>query len=334
MSWRRARARRAWRAVGLAPYLAGRLVQAAVVMWIAYTLTFIGILLLPSNPITIVLYNESDGAGINPTVAAQMKAYYGYNQPQIVRYFIQLGEVIRGNLGYSLSAGESVSQAIVNALPNTLELASSALVVAFILSGLIVGIAQLSPWTRLRGGVRVLPPVFGSVPTFWVGIVALEVLSFRLGLMPVFPNGSFLSLFVPAVVLSLPLTAVYSQVLLKSVDAVYDATFIEVVRAKGAGKYWVFLRHVLKNAAGPGLTVFGNSIGILVGGTVVTETVFSRTGVGTVLFNAVSEQDIPLVQGFVLIVAATYVVVNLVVDLIYPLLDPRIALVRSAAVSQ
>jgi peptide/nickel transport system permease protein len=305
-------------------YVAGRLVQAAVVMWMAYTLTFLGIMLLPSNPITIALYNASDGAGINPTVAAQMRAYYGYNQPEIVRYFVQLWEVIRGNLGYSLSAGEPVSRAIINALPSTLALAGTAILVAFVLTGLVIGFANLSPWTRLRSGARVLPPVFGAVPPFWLGIIALEILSFRLGLMPVSPNGSFLSLFVPAVVLSLPLTAVYAQVLLKSVDAVYDQAFIEVIQAKGAGKYWVFGRHVLKNAAGPGLTVLGNSIGILVGGTVITETVFSRTGVGTVLFNAVSEQDIPLVQGLVLIVAATYVVINLVVDLIYPALDPRI----------
>ena len=308
----------------LIPYVAGRLVQAAAVLWLAYTLTFIGIQLLPSNPITIELYNSSDGAGINPTVAAQMRAYYGYNQPEIVRYFVQLGEVIRGNLGWSLSAGEPVSRAIVNALPSTLALAGAAIVVAFVLTGLIVGFANLSPWPRLRSGTRVLPPVFGSVPPFWVGIIALEILSFRFGLMPVTPNGSFLSLFVPAAVLSLLLAAVYTQVLLKSVDAVYDQAFIEVVRAKGAGKYWVFAHHVVKNAAGPGLTVLGNSIGLLVGGTVVTETVFSRTGVGTVLFNAVSEQDIPLVQGLVLIVAATYVVVNLLVDLVYPVLDPRI----------
>jgi peptide/nickel transport system permease protein len=294
-------------------------------MWLAYTLTFIGIMMLPSNPINIVLYNESDGAGINPTIASQMRSYYGFNQPEIVRYFVQLGEVVRGNLGYSLSAGEPVSRAIVTSLPNSLQLGGTALLIGLVLTTLIVGTANLSPRPRLRSSARVLPPVFGSVPTFWVGIIALEILSFRLKVMSVFPNGSFLSLFVPALVLSLPLTAVYSQVLLKSVDAVYDQAFVEVVRAKGAGKYWVFVRHVLKNSAGPGLTVLGNSVGILVGGTVVTETVFSRSGVGTVLFNAVSGQDIPLVQGVVLIVAATYVVVNLVVDLIYPLLDPRIA---------
>src|SRR6202034_3289118 len=123
------------------------------------------------------------------------------------RYFVQLWEVIRGNLGYSLSAGEQVSRAIVNALPSTLALAGAAILVAFILTGLVVGFANLSPWTRLRSASRVLPPVFGAVPPFWVGIIALEILSFRLGLMPVSPNGSFLSLFVPAVLLSLPLTA-------------------------------------------------------------------------------------------------------------------------------
>jgi peptide/nickel transport system permease protein len=176
-----------------------------------------------------------------------------------------------------------------------------------------------------------LPPLFAAAPVFWVGIVVLNVLSFRLGWISAFPDGSFPSILVPSLVLGLPLSAAMAQVLLKSVDTVRAGDFVDVVRAKGAGKHWVFWRHVVRNAAGPGLTVAGTVLGTLVGGTVVTETVFARAGIGRVLQTAVSQQDVSLVQGFILIIAGLYVVVNLIIDLLYPVLDRRILLTAGPA---
>lgn len=308
----------------LARYVAGRLSQAVMVLWLAYTLTFIAITLLPSNPIE--MFAADDTGVIDPQTVEQMKLYYGYDHSVLQRYFIELGHVARGGLGYSMSTGQTVAQAIGDTALPTLRLAATAFVAAVLIAGAIVSTATLANRRWLRSSVVVLPPLFAAAPVFWVGIVVLNVLSFRLGWISAFPDGTLLSILVPSLVLGLPLSAAIAQVLLKSVDTVLASDFIDVVRAKGAGKHWVFWRHVVRNAAGPGLTVAGTVLGTLVGGTVVTETVFARAGIGRVLQTAVSQQDVSLVQGFILIIAGAYILVNLVIDLLYPALDRRILL--------
>lgn len=310
-------------------YVAGRVTQAVAVLWLAYTLTFIAITLLPSNPIE--MFATDDTGVIDPQTVEQMKAYYGYDHGVIERYFIELSHVVRGSLGYSMSTGQTVTHAIGDAAAPTLRLALTAFIVALIIAGTIVATASLASWRWLRSSVVVLPPLFAAAPVFWVGIVVLNLLSFQLGWISAFPDGTFASILVPALVLGLPLSAAIAQVLLKSVETVMASDFVDVVRAKGAGKHWVFWRHVIRNAAGPGLTVAGTVLGTLVGGTVVTETVFARAGIGRVLQTAVSQQDVSLVQGFILIIAGVYVVVNLVIDLLYPVLDRRILLTSGGA---
>lgn len=310
-------------------YMLWRIAQAGAVLWLSYTLTFIAISLLPSNPIDILAAN--DAGIIDAKTVEQMKIYYGYDHNVVERYFIELRHVLQGGLGYSMSTGQTVTQAITDAAPPTLRLTATAFSAALVIVALVVSTASLGRWLWLRDLAVVLPPIFAAAPVFWVGIVVLNVLSFRWDLISVFPDGSFLSILVPSVVLALPLSAAFAQVLLKSVETVYASDFIDIVRAKGAGPYWVFFRHVVRNAAAPGLTVAGNVLGTLVGGTVVTETVFARAGVGRVLQIAVAQQDTSLVQGFILITAGVYVAVNLLIDLLYPVLDPRILLTPGAA---
>jgi peptide/nickel transport system permease protein len=324
-----ATSRRASGAQRLVRYVLWRIAQATVVLWLSYTLTFIAISLLPSNPIDILA--AGDNGVIDAKTVEQMKIYYGYDHSVSVRYFIELRHLVQGGLGYSMSTGQTVAQAISDAAPPTLCLTATAFSAALIIVGLVVGTASLGRWSWLRDFVVLLPSVFAAAPVFWVGIVVLNILSFHWHIISVFPDGSFLSVLVPSVVLALPLSAAFAQVLLKSVETVYASDFIDVVRAKGAGPYWVFFRHVVRNAAAPGLTVAGNILGTLVGGTVVTETVFARAGVGRVLQTAVAQQDTSLVQGFILITAGVYVVVNLLIDLLYPVLDPRVLLTPGAA---
>lgn len=310
-------------------YVGGRVLQAVVVLWLAYTLTFIAITLLPSNPID--MFAADDTGVIDPTTVEQMKLYYGYNYGVVERYFIELGHVVRGGLGYSMSTGQTVTHAIGDAVGPTMRLAGMAFIVAILIAAAIVSTATLGRWRWARASVVALPPLFSAAPVFWVGIVVLNLLSFQLGWISAFPDGTFASILVPSLVLGLPMSAAIAQVLLKSVDTVLASDFVDVVRAKGAGKHWVFWRHVVRNAAGPGLTVSGTVLGKLVGGTVVTETVFARAGIGRVLQTAVSQQDVSLVQGFILIIAGVYVVVNLVIDLLYPVLDRRILLTSGGA---
>ncbi|MFC8527402.1 ABC transporter permease [Nocardia sp. NPDC057227] len=308
----------------MARYIRQRVLHAVLVLWLTYTVIFVAVTLLPANPVTALVNSMSDGAGIDPAVVEDMKSYYGYDHSAFLRYFHQLFGLLQGNFGYSISTGQTVAQRITEALPSTLVLAGLAFAVAALITAAVAWFAYLGSPRFLSRIARVVPPLFSAVPPFWIGIVALQILSFHFGLMSVFPDGSLLSELVPAVVLGIPLSAAFAQVLLKSIDATYRQEFVEVVRAKGASERWLFFRHVLKNAAAPTLTVAANTLGLLVGGAVVTETVFSRNGVGSVLEQAVSSQDLALIQGFVLMIAAVFVVVNLAVDLIYPLLDPRI----------
>jgi len=307
-------------------YLGRELAQAASVLLGAYTVSFVAIHLLPSDPITNFLVDN--GMALDPDTIAKMKLYYGFDRSAYEQFFTQLWGIVHGNLGYALSTGRPVLQDLSDVLPSTLRLAGASLVLTLLLTFSIVTTASLTNIKWLNRTVYALPPLFSAIPTFWLGMVLLQVLSFRWRVLSLFPDGSWMSLLAPAFVLSVHLSAPLSQVMLKSVDAAWQQPFVNAIRAKGASRSWVYFRHSLKYAAGNGITVLGLLVGGLLAGAVVTETVFSRLGVGRILQDAVANQDIALVQAFVLIIAALYVVVNFAVDLLYPLLDPRIVMDR------
>ena len=305
----------------MARYLVQRIGQALLVVWLAYTLVFLAVQLLPSDPVTIFLTVDS---AVDQAAIDTMKSQYGYDQPLVVQYLHQLAGLLSGDFGYSLASGQSVRDRISGVAGSTVALAGSAFVTAVVIAVLLVAAATLTRSGVVRRVLVNLPPLFSAIPVFWLGLVLLELLSIRWGVMSLFPDGSFLSLAVPVLVLAIIVSAPLAQVLLKSVSHVYDQPFIDVLRAKGASRSWIFFRHALKNAAGPALTITGITVGTLFAGSVITETVFARSGLGSVVLQAVTTQDVPLVQGLVLLTATVFVVVNLVVDLLYPLLDPRI----------
>jgi peptide/nickel transport system permease protein len=302
--------------------LGSRLLQAVSVMLGAYTLTFLVIHVLPSDPITNFLVQN--GMALDAKTVNTMKAYYGFDRPVYEQYFIQLFGIVHGNLGYALSTGHLVLTDISDVLPPTLRLAGTALALSLLIAFAIVTAANLVRTRWLHDAIVALPPLLSAIPTFWLGMVLIRYLSFRLQVIPLFPDGSLLSLLVPALVVAIYLSAPLTQVMLKGVEAASRQPFVDVLRAKGASRSWIYFRHLLKYAACSGITILGVQIGGLLGGAVVTETVFSRPGVGRILIDAVANQDIALVQAFVLLIAGLYVTVSLLIDLIYPLLDPRI----------
>lgn len=302
-------------------YIAKRIGQALLVIWLAYTAVFLAVQALPNDPVTIFL---STDAAADPATIASMKAHYGYDQPLLVQYFGQLAGLLQGDFGYSLSSGSAVSTRIGEVVGSTLVLAGSAFVLAVVLAVALVAAATLARGERLRQALLNLPPLFVSIPVFWLGLVLLQLLAVQLGVMSLFPDGSFLSLAVPILVLAVHLSAPVAQVLIKSVQEVAAQPFVDVLRAKGASESWIFFRHTLKNAAPAALSIAGITIGTLLAGSVITETVFARAGLGQLVLQAVTVQDIPLVQGLVLLTAAAFTLVNLLVDLIHPQLDPRI----------
>ena len=303
-------------------YALARVGQSALVLLLAFTVIFWGVTILPADPVTIFV---AKGEGyFNPDVVTQVKEYYGYDRPAWVQYFSQLTQLLQGNFGFSLSSGQSVTARIGSVIGETLKLASTATVLALLFSVSIVVAATTGRAEWLRTIIRSIPPLFSAVPTSWLGLVVLQIFSVQLGLFSMFPDGSLASLLIPAVVLAVPISAPIAQVLLKNAEATLALPHVNTARAKGGSPGWVIRRHVLKNAAGPALTVTATTVGALLGGSVITETVFSRSGLGTVLLDAVSTQDISLIQGLVLLTTVIIVGVNLLVDLIYPILDPRV----------
>jgi peptide/nickel transport system permease protein len=315
---------RAARASTTAGWLGSRLLQAVSVLLGAYTLTFLIIHLLPSDPITNFLVQN--GMALDAATVDAMKAYYGFDHPVYQQYFIQFFGILHGNPGYALSTGHPVLQDIGDVLPPTLRLAGTALALSLLIAFTVVTAANLIRPGRLQDAIVAVPPLLSAIPTFWLGMVLIRYLSFRLQVIPLFPDGSLVSLLVPAFVVAISLSAPLAQVMLKRLEAARRQPFVDVLRAKGAPETWIYFRHLLKYAAGGGITILGVQIGGLLGGAVVTETVFSRPGIGRILTDAVANQDIALVQAFVLLIAGLYVTVSLLIDLLYPLLDPRIRL--------
>ena len=185
-------------------------------------------------------------------------------------------------------------------------------------------LSTLAPFAWLRQALRALPGLFISVPVFWLGIVLIQVFSFRLRLVPVIGADPAQGLILPVLTLAIPISAPLAQILVRSIDEVQLSPFVAVVRAKGASPSRVLWRDVARNALLPTLTIAGVLFGELIGGAVVTETVFGRPGIGRLTEQAVANQDIAVLQAIVILAALVFVLVNLVVDLLYPVLDPRL----------
>ncbi|MFJ9376555.1 ABC transporter permease [Streptomyces sp. NPDC101455] len=305
-------------------YVVKRIAQAVGVLWAAYTVSFLVLDFLPGDPVTAMAGAGMDSGQVDPAQLAALRHEYGFDKPILVQYADYLGKAVRGDFGDAVSTGRPVTSALADALPQTLQLTGAALLLAVVLGG---GLAVLATYTSqrwLRQLLLSLPPLGVSVPTFWTGLLLVEMFSFRLHWFPAFGNDGLRGLVLPAVTLAIPTGAQVAQVLAKSLLTALDQAYVETARAKGAGRWRVHLRHALRNASLPALTVVGLLVGQLIAGSVVVETVFSRDGLGRVTAAAVTAQDIPLVQGVVVFGALIFVATNLVVDLVYPLLDPRI----------
>ncbi len=308
-------------------YIVSRLVNAVLVVWAVFTLSFILLYLLPSDPISLMLSSESGGGGSAVASSEQYKALasrYGLDRPPLEQYAYLLTKAASGDFGISMQSGKTVVAQISEALPETLKLAALSLMIALAVGSAIALAASYRQDGYTRTFLLALPPVSMSIPTFWIGLVLLQIFAFELRLVPSLGNRGFSSLIMPALTLAVPAAATIAQTLSKGLDDAAAQPFVRMLKAKGVPRRTIYLHHILHNAAIPALTVVALLIGNIFAGAVVTETVFSRVGIGRLLQNAVDVQDIPLVQGLVVLTAAAYAVVNLVIDLVYPLIDPRI----------
>ncbi|PWC15238.1 ABC transporter permease [Brenneria corticis] len=310
-------------------YLAIRIGQALIVLWAAFTLSFILLQALPGDAVLIKF--QSPELGLSADQIAQLRLAYGADIPLLSQYIQSIERVLRGDFGLSLQAGVPVTELLAANLPPTLLLAALGFVAAALLACAIAFLSTLTPFHWLRSALQSLPSLFISVPTFWLGIVLIQVFSFRLGWIPVINPGEWEGLILPTLTLALPISAPLAQVLMRSIDRVQTQPFVAVARAKGASRGGVLWRHIARNAMLPTLTIAGLLLGELIAGALITETVFGRSGLGQLTQDAVNNQDGSVLQAIVLISATAFVIVNLIVDLLYPLLDPRLKKTAGAA---
>ena len=306
----------------LARRLTRRLAQALVVLLATFTVTFILLQVMPGD--SLMIRFENPELGLSPEEIAHLREAYGADRPVLLQFFTTLGAFLTGDFGYSIATGTPVSELLTGALPGTAALAGTAFLVAVLLAGAITLIGATRRLGWISQAFANLPSLFVAVPVFWLGIMLVQIFSFRLGWISVITPGPVEGLILPVLTIAVPISAPIAQILLRSMDEVRTAPFITVVRAKGASDSWILWRNVFKNALLPTITVAGVLFGELVGGAVVTETIFGRNGIGRIAEQAVANQDTVVLQAVVLLTAAVFVVVTLIVDLLYPVLDPRL----------
>ncbi|WP_036305367.1 ABC transporter permease [Microbacterium sp. TS-1] len=313
-------------------YIARRVGQGLVVLWAAYTISFLVLYLLPGDAAALFA-GGADQEAVDPELVARLRAELGLDRPLWEQYLTALGRALVGDFGTSTQTGRPAADLLGEALPPTLALTGFAFVLSVALGAVLALAASLTRIAWLRNLLFSLPPIGVSIPVFWIGLLLLQAFSFQLRLFPAMGDDGFVSLVLPAVTIAIPSGAFIAQLLSRSLRSTLAQPYVEVVRAKGAGETRVQFGHALRNAVIPTLTMGGVLVGGLLSGAVVTETVFSRLGIGRLVVTAVNNRDVPVVQIVVVFAALVFVVANLIVDLVYPLVDRRITLARTAFVA-
>ncbi|MFD2415458.1 ABC transporter permease [Amycolatopsis pigmentata] len=299
-----------------------RLMLGIFVIWGAATLAFIGLHLLHGDPARVIAGGGGMISGSSVRLLAQINREYGFDQPLPVQYGRFLGHLLHGQLGTSYQLNQPVSSVIFTQLWSTVSVALGAAVLGFALALVLALSSAGRPKTRAL--LSTLELVAVSTPSFWVGILLLAAFSFRLQWFPVLGNEGARSLVLPWVTLALPIAGTLALVMRDGLERALDQPFATTVRARGATSARLKLRHALRHALLPVLTLSGWTLGSLLGGVVVVETVFARAGIGQVAVTAVNGRDLPVVTGVVLLATVAFVVINTGVDVLYRFVDPRL----------
>ena len=314
-------------------FLIQRTAISVVTLFVISLVIFTGVRLIPGDPARVMAGTDADPAGLE-----EIRAKYGLRDPIPIQYLRWLGLALRGDLGESIRTREPVRRIVAQKLPITIELACAALVVALAIAiptGVLAALRRNSIWDYLASGVS-LGGV--SIPNFWLGIMLILLLSVRLRWLPASgfvplsqdPLGNAQRMLMPAVVLGTALAAVLMRQTRNSMIEVLSADYIRTAYGKGLATGAVVFRHAIRNGLIPVVTILGLQMGALISGAVVTEQIFVVPGFGRLIVEAVFTRDYPLVQGVVLITASAYVLINLLVDISYSLLNPKIR-VKGAA---
>ncbi len=283
------------------------------------TLVFSLIHLVPGDPVQAML-----GESASPADIAELRGRLGLDRPLLVQYRQFLGGLARGDLGRSLRTNQTVASAIGERLPATFELALAAMILAVLIAVPLGIVAAARAGTAVDHLATTAALVGISLPNFWVGPILAIVFSVSLGWLPVSGRGTLAHLVLPAVTLAAPLASVLARITRASVIEELRELYVLAARARGVSRWGAIVRHAFPNSLIPIVTVLGLQVGAVLTGTVITETIFAWPGVGRLLVQSIGFRDYPLVQGCILLIAVTYVTMNLLTDLAYGALDPRI----------
>lgn len=298
--------------------LAGIAASIVLVLWAAATLAFLSLRLVPGDPVTVMLGPQSQ---VSDAVKEQIRAELGLDRPAWEQYFSYLGQVVQGDLGMSYQLRLPVAEVIGRQLGATLQLSALALVIAVFLALVVALFARGRISSALAAATEL---IVLSSPVFWIGLVLLSVFAFGLGWFPVAGSRQPGTIILPAITLALPVAALLGQVLRDGVEGAERQPWALTVRARGAGPVRLTMRHSLRHGASGAVTLAAYFVGSLLGGAVLVETVFARPGIGRVTLAAITNRDLPVIMGVVLLSALAFVIVNTVVELVEPFIDPRV----------
>jgi peptide/nickel transport system permease protein len=308
-------------------YIAKRFLSLILVMLLVAALVFFLTRLAPGDPAALMLGDQA-----TPEDIAQLRAVYGLDKPVLVQFGLWLGEIAQGNLGRSIFLQQSVGSALLDRAELTFFLSLFAVSIAAAI-GIPAGIASAvwrgRPLDQVVSGFALLA---ANIPSFWLGLIFIQLFAVRLGWFPVAgygpPEAGLLErlsyLVLPAAVLGIVNSALITRFTRASMLDVLDNDYIRTARSKGLSEWSVVMRHGLGTALIPIVTVVGLTTALMIGGTIVTETVFGLPGVGNLVVSAVLRRDYPVIQGALIVVAAIYVLINLAIDLLYAAIDPRV----------
>ena len=302
-------------------YVVRRLVFSLFVLWGAVTIIFVVLRLVPGDPAYLILGPDATQAQVDA-----MHQQLGLDQPMIQQYATYLVNVVHLDFGQSFRLNADSMSLVLQRLPATIQLATTALLLSLLI-GLPLGvIAALRAHSWVDRTISVFSLMGQSTPSFWLGIVLILVFARGLKVLPSAGSGTWSHLVLPTITLALPFLAILVRLTRSGLLEVVHEGYVQTARAKGLGEGIVILVHALRNALIPIVTVVGLQFGALLGGTVIVETVFAWPGVGRLLIDSIGRRDYGVVQASILIVATIFVVINLLVDLLYGFLDPRVRL--------
>jgi peptide/nickel transport system permease protein len=304
--------------------IARKFLEVLIFMVFLTFISFLFVRLAPGDPVLTIL--NVDELSVSQEQVEKLREDMGFNKPLLIQYGLWLMKFIQLDLGTSYVTGQPVMEMILTSLPATIELTLGSLLVMLAVSIPLGSLSALYRNSWVDHMSRILSILGAAVPSFWLGLILIDLFGVRLSWLPTMGRDGFASMILPSLTLGLAISSVYVRLLRSSLLDCLSQEFVRSARARGLSERRIFILHAFRHSIPPVITVFGVSLGSLIGGVVVIEVLFAYPGIGKLVIDAIRQRDYPLIQGYILIMAITVFVVNTCVDLSYRYLNPELSL--------